>query len=213
MPAVSNDVTYTVSTDVTRTAFTDATRTVSSGITFSVLSDTMSVENTSTNSAKHAKQNQRQQNSLTLGHRRFTHLHSTALKEAIKSISTPVLIDSDGSNLCNICVRSKHHQKFVRIGIPRTTKLFGLIHSDLCELFTTHSLGGTSYYIIYIDNRTRWTEIYLLFGKSGNEIEDKFLQAWVENQGYRIKRFRCDNGQGKFNNAGFLEILSESGIT
>jgi hypothetical protein len=214
-PTASTDITSTASTVITPTAYTDVTRTVSSDITSSTLSDTMSVENTSTNSAKQAMRKQRQQNSLTLWHRRFAHLHSTALKKAIKSTTTPALFDSDGSKLCDICVRSKHQQKFARISIPRTTKPFELIHSDLCGPFTTHSLGGASYYIIYIDDCTRWTEIYLLIGKSGNEIRGKFLhyKAWVENQGYRIKRFRCDNGRGEFNNAGFFEILSESGIT
>ena len=38
-------------------------------------------------------------------------------------------------------------------------------------------------------------------------------KAWVENQGFRIKRFRCDNGRGEYNNAEFLRFLHLAGIT
>jgi hypothetical protein len=51
---VSDHSTDTVMID-SPTAFTDVTRTVASDITSSTLSDTMSVEDTSTNSTKHAK--------------------------------------------------------------------------------------------------------------------------------------------------------------
>jgi hypothetical protein len=34
----------------------------------------------------------------------------------------------------------------------------------------------------------------------------------VEARGYQIKRFRCDNGTGEYNNAEFQKILTDSGI-
>jgi transposase InsO family protein len=165
------------------------------------------------------QRNQRRLNSLALWHRRFAHLHPVALKKAIKSTGTgnepsPTFTD-ESSNFCEICVRSKHQQEFTRTSVPRSTQPFELVHSDLCGPFTTLTLGGASYYIIYIDDCTCWTEVFLLIGKSGAEIRGKFrhYKAWVENQGYRIKRFRCNNGRGEFNNTDFFEILSENGIT
>ena len=159
-------------------------------------------------------QNRQHPSSFTIWHRRFAHLHPAALRKAIKSTSRILSNETDLSP-CEVCIRSKHQQQFNRNSVPRSKKPFELIHSDLCGPFSTVSLGGASYYIVYIDDCTRWTEVFLLIGKGGNEIRSKFLhyKAWVENQGYKIKRFRCDNGRGEFNNAGFFEILSENGIT
>jgi hypothetical protein len=69
-----------------------------------------------------------------------------------------------------------------------------------------YSLGGKAYYIIYIDDFSRWCEVYFLNGKSADEIVAKFehYKAQIEAQGFKIKRFRCDNGKGEFSNDKFL---------
>ena len=56
--------------------------------------------------------------------------------------------------------------------------------------------------------------MYFLITKTAEDISVKFrnYQAWVENQGYRIKRFRSDNGSGEYSNALFLALLGEKGI-
>jgi len=78
-----------------------------------------------------------------------------------------------------------------------------------------HSIGGAQYYIIYIDDCTRYTEVYFLITKTAEEISAKFqhYQAWVETQGFHIKRFRSDNGSGEYSNSVFLGLLGEKGIT
>jgi len=45
-----------------------------------------------------------------------------------------------------------------------------------------HSIGGVQFYIIYIDDCTRYTEVYFLVTKSVDEILAKFqaYQAWVK---------------------------------
>jgi len=102
----------------------------------------------------------------------------------------------------------------VRTKASRTLTPFELIHSDLCGPIK-HSIGGAQYYIIYIDDCTRYTEVYFLVTKSAEEISAKFrhYQAWVETQGFRIKRFRSDNGTGEYSNSEFLGLLGEKGIT
>jgi hypothetical protein len=56
--------------------------------------------------------------------------------------------------------------------------------------------------------------VYFLVTKSAEEISAKFqnYQAWVEARGFHIKRFRCDNGSGEYNNSMFLGLLGEKGI-
>jgi hypothetical protein len=88
------------------------------------------------------------------------------------------------------------------------------VHSDLCGPIK-YSIRGAQFYIIYIDDCTRYTEVYFLITKSAEEISAKFqiYHAWIKARGFQIKRFRCDNGSGEYNNAIFLGILGENGIT
>jgi len=62
-----------------------------------------------------------------------------------------------------------------------------------------HSIGGAQYYIIYIDDCTRYTEVYFQITKTTEEISAKLqhYQVWVETPGFHIKRFRSDNGSGE----------------
>jgi transposase InsO family protein len=116
--------------------------------------------------------------------------------------------------LCSTCIHTKQQQHVIRTKAFWTSTPFELVHSDLCGPMK-HSIGGAQYYIIYIDDCTRYTEVYFLITKTAEEISAKFqhYQAWVETQGFHIKRFRSDNGSGEYNNSTFLGFLGEKGIT
>lgn len=147
--------------------------------------------------------------SARLWHRRLAHLHPASMKKILGNRLSDI-----PESCCDTCVKAKHHQRFERTRVPRSTRPFELVHSDLCGPLN-HSTGGSTYYIVYVDDCTRYTEVYLLVTKASAEVISKFThyKAWAESQGYRIKRFRCDNGRGEFNNADFLKILGDSGIS
>jgi len=86
--------------------------------------------------------------------------------------------------LCQTCVHTKQQQHVIRTKASRTSTPFELVHSDLCGPIK-HSIGGAQYYIIYIDDCTRNTEVYFLITKTAEEISAKFrhYQASVETQG------------------------------
>jgi transposase InsO family protein len=144
-------------------------------------------------------------------HRRFAHLHLECLRRLLPANQKPEI----NTMPCDVCVRSKHQQHYIRTPAPRSTSPFELVHSDLCGPMAYHSLGGKAYYIIYIDDFSRWCEVYFLNGKSADEIASKFehYKARIEAQGFKIKRFRCDNGKGEFSNDKFLQILAKDGIS
>jgi len=116
--------------------------------------------------------------------------------------------------LYETCIHTKQQQKLTHTKASQTSTPFELIHSDLCGPIR-HSIGGAQYYIIYIDDCIRYIEVYFLITKTAEEISAKFrhYQAWVETQGYRIKRFRSNNGSSEYSNALFLALLGEKGIT
>jgi len=116
--------------------------------------------------------------------------------------------------LCTTCVRTKQQQHVIRTKPSRSSMPFAPVHLDLSGPMK-HSIGGAQYYIIYIDDCTRYTEVYFLITKTAEEISAKFqhYQAWVEIQGFHIKRFQSNNGSGEYNNLIFLGLLGEKGIT
>lgn len=148
--------------------------------------------------------------SMQLWHRRLAHLHPNSMKKILPNVQ----FSEDLDPYCDTCIKAKHKQRFERTRVPRSIKPFDLIHSDLCGPLE-HSIGGAAYYIIYIDDCTRYTEIYFLTTKTSAEVISKFahFKAWVTSQGYQIRRFRCDNGKGEFDNADFLQMLGDHGIT
>lgn len=163
--------------------------------------------------ATHGKSKTRSPASLITWHKRLAHLHDAAVKLALPAnikLSDP----TERERSCDTCIKAKMKQKFNRQPVERSTIPFELIHSDLCGPMRT-SNGGANYYIIYIDDCTRYVEVFLLVTKTAQEIVGKFqaFKAWVETQGYRIRRFRCDNGTGEYTNSTFLDLLTKNGIS
>ena len=72
------------------------------------------------------------------------------------------------------------------------------------------------YYIIYVDDYSRFTWVFFLKTKSSTEITGVFqsLMAYLHKHfpQWKILRFRCDNGSGEYNNSLFRGILRVTGI-
>ena len=157
--------------------------------------------------------------STELWHRRLAHIHPAAMKRLLDTGAgqQDFGIDQLGDDVlatCKTCIRTKLKQQFNRQPVKRSTIPFELVHSDLCGPMTS-SVGGASYYIVYIDDCTRYFEISLLVSKTATEIVHKFeaYKAWVESQGYKIRGFRCNNGWGEYAYSTFLNLLTVSEIS
>jgi hypothetical protein len=127
--------------------------------------------------------------SIELWHRHLAHLNPSPMKTLLAA--TVQYSENHNISSCDICIRAKHQQKFEIMKVTSSSVPFELIHSDLCSPMKRPSLGGAIYYIIYVDDYTKHTELYFLVGKSADEITSKFdhYHAWVRAQGYLIKRF------------------------
>jgi len=88
---------------------------------------------------------------------------------------------------------------------------------DLCGPITPLSMAGACYFIVYIDDFSRYTWVYFLRTKTADEVTSRFqeFQHLVEKQwpDWPIKRFRCENGKGEYDNGFFRGILRVSGIS
>lgn len=86
------------------------------------------------------------------------------------------------------------------------------IHCDLWGPSPVVSTQGFKYYVILIDNYSRFTWFYPLRLKSEFQSVFIWFQQMVETQFQsKIKQFQCDGG-GEFMSTAFLNHLAQSGI-
>ena len=98
----------------------------------------------------------------------------------------------------------------------RALKKLELIHSNLASPFLIRSISKSVYFIIFINDATRMTQVYFLKTKTSKEVLQIFQQfkAFVKKDAEApIRRFKCDNGKGEYNNHLFKDFLSTNGIT
>jgi hypothetical protein len=131
-------------------------------------------------------------------HEKFGHINEQQLKELARSNEVYGLNIGCNEHLinCSICLKAKQTRKsFSRNESHKKETLLELIHTDICGPMRVNSIGGSRYFITFIDDKSGWCEIYFIKKKS--EAASAFFKykAMVENQlGKRIKCLRSDNG-------------------
>ena len=143
-----------------------------------------------------------------LWHRRLAHTNHTAMESLVDGYT-------HDDRICETCVLAKHEWKIIRIPVQCTTTRFELVHSNTCGPFATKSIGGATPFIVFIDDFSRYAYVYNLLNKLAGTCTGIFqlFQKKVENWGYNIKRFHCDNGRGEYNTRLFRSILAVGGIS
>ena len=111
----------------------------------------------------------------------------------------------EGMSSCNSdfdfyehCLYGKQNRVKFPSGATREKQIMDLIHNDVFGPIHVPSLGGSLYYVSFMDDFSRNTLLYFLKKKS--EVFSKFKEykALVENQiGKKIKALRIQNG-GEF---------------
>lgn len=148
-------------------------------------------------------------------HRRFGHLNEHDLQHLMKNnmVLGVKFKENEKMNVCETCIEGKHTQNpFPKEASNRADKLLGRIHSDVCGPIRTQSLGGAKYFATFIDDKSRYTQIYLL--KQKNEVKEAFLKfkAYAEKETEcKIKILRTDNGL-EYCGTEFEDILEREGI-
>ena len=139
-------------------------------------------------------------------HQWLAHLHPAAMRSLIDGFE-----DLDG--MCDVCLQAKHKQKCIHAKVKRATWPFELVHSDTCGPFSIPTKGGHLHYILFFDHYTWWTTVYLLPDKKQETCIATYqhYQVKVDARGYKIKRFRCDNGRGEYDNQLFQMLLATRG--
>ena len=100
--------------------------------------------------------------------------------------------------------------------LTRAFKKLELIHSNLASLFLIRSISKSVYFIIFINNAIRMTQVYFLRSKAFKKVLQIFQQfkAFVKKDAEAsIRCFRYDNGKGEYDNHLFKNFLFANRIT
>ncbi|GJS85830.1 zinc finger, CCHC-type containing protein [Tanacetum coccineum] len=131
-------------------------------------------------------------NDSILWHARLGHVHFKRMQDMSKNGLIPAF-DMD-TEKCKICMLDKITKKSFQ-NVKRESKVLEMIQSDLCDLYTTPSLGNKKYFVNFIDDASRFCYVYLLHSKDETLDKFKVFKTEVElQQGSQIKRFRTDRG-------------------
>jgi hypothetical protein len=144
-------------------------------------------------------------------HQRLGHPSSFVVQHLLKNQNLPYIGSFDKSRVCEACQLGKSKQLPFGNSTRCTLGPLELIHSDVWTS-PIPSLSGCRYYVIFVDDYSRFTWLYPLSSKSevyGCFVKFKLL---VENLfSTKIKKFQSDNG-GEYTSHQFKHFLSQNGI-
>ncbi len=135
---------------------------------------------------------------------------------------------AETSHSCVGCIYGKGHQAPIpkKSTSPSSAQL-ELVHSDVLGPVDVPSLGGSRYFITFIDDFSKWTTIFTMQNKSdsfecfkkfhkyaethtGNKLQSLQVLKYTSDRN-RLKVLRTDNG-GEYLSNKFRAYLSEHGI-
>jgi transposase InsO family protein len=114
--------------------------------------------------------------------------------------------------LCEICIKAKSHRSTYPLSNTKALAPFNLIHTDVWGPSPIISKAGYRWYIIFVDDFSRLTWLYLLKTKEHvKEIFRIFITMIRTQFEKNIKVIRSDNGT-EYMNREVQEILQNNGI-
>jgi hypothetical protein len=132
-----------------------------------------------------------------LWHGRFGHLHFRALhnlshKAMVRGIPSIEHVDE----FCDGCAIGKQHRTpFPRATMFRSERQLQLMHTDLCGPITPPTAGGKKYFVLIVDDFSRYMWLELIRSKDEALRFFKKVKALAENEhGSKLLAFRSDRG-------------------
>lgn len=155
---------------------------------------------------------------LDLWHRRMGHLNINSLHRLKNGMVTGMQVpDTPTTRVdmkCKICAMGKQTRlPFPKSG-SRASEVLELVHSDIGGPMEVSSLGGSRYYLTFMDDKSRRIFIYFLEDKSGESVYRAFenFRSMAEKQtGKKLRILRTVNGK-EFVNKQFEDYLRRLGI-
>ncbi|CAA7044991.1 unnamed protein product [Microthlaspi erraticum] len=107
---------------------------------------------------------------------------------------------------CRTCMLTKITRKKFD-SIVRVSEVLGLIHSDLCDLHATPSLGNKKYFVTFIDDYSRYCSVYLLHSKDEALEKFKVYKTEVELQQSNLIKKLCTDRGGEYYDPAYFQSV------
>ncbi|KAK3137468.1 hypothetical protein QOZ80_5BG0452680 [Eleusine coracana subsp. coracana] len=147
-------------------------------------------------------------------HERFGHLNFEALKQlGVKEMVRDLPHIDHVEQLCDVCVLTKQRRfPFPQQTSFRAKERLELVHGDLCGPVTPATPGGRRYFLLLVDDLSRYMWVMVLGSKGEAADAIRRAQAAAEAEcGRKLRVLRTDNG-GEFTAAEFAAYCAEEGI-
>ena len=151
---------------------------------------------------------------LLLWHNRLRHpisrLLYSALKHFFHSITLSQIVNICSS--CEYCISAKMYKYPLTKSPIVSNSVLDIVHSDVWGPAPLSFVLGFSYYVIFVDDYTRFTWLFLLKHKNKVLSIFKHFKALVENQfSTYLNVLRTENGT-EYTNSTFQAFCSSNGI-
>uniref|UniRef100_A0A2N9F8N5 Integrase catalytic domain-containing protein n=1 Tax=Fagus sylvatica TaxID=28930 RepID=A0A2N9F8N5_FAGSY len=152
-------------------------------------------------------------NKWQLWHQRLGHPSDRVLVSAIPSLSSCISVNNKHvQHHCKHCLIGKMHKLPFVSSQFQSTRPLELVHSDVWGPAPINSSNGYRFYLLFVDDYSRFSWLYLLHRKSDVLQTFKHFQASVENQlSQKIKILRTDCG-GEYTSNEFNTHCASHGI-
>ena len=149
---------------------------------------------------------------LALWHDRLGHANLKSIRELERKdavIGLDLTLRKKPANDCGDCKQGKQHKSVMK-SKTLAVKKGAVIHSDVSGKMSTRPIGGSMYYVTFIDEFSRYITVVPITTKGEVLQQFKKFHVWFERKyDCRIKTLHCDGG-GEY--VGCDTYLSEHGI-
>ena len=148
-----------------------------------------------------------------LWHSRLGHPSAKVLTTVFPSLSSCNSLQFQSTKFhCKHCLAGKMHQLSFPVSNKQVTAPFALVHSDLWGPAPVQSSAGFKYYVVFVDEFTKFTWVYLLKHKSDTFQVFSEFHAMVQTQfSLPIQVLRTDCG-GEFTSNKFQQFCASKGL-
>ena len=97
---------------------------------------------------------------------------------------------------CDVCEYAKHHRLSFPLSNKKSFVPFSLIHMDAWEPTKVHSISRVSWFVLFVDNCSRFTWVYLMKQKFEVSTIFPIFHNMLKNQfDSKVLVLRLDNGK------------------
>lgn len=143
------------------------------------------------------------------GHLHFRALHTLSRRDMVRGLPKIRRVEE----YCDGCALGKQHRTpFPSASSFRAQQSLELVHTDLCGLISPTTPGGNNYFLLVVDDFSRYMWIEIIKVKSDAYYFFNKIRVAAEAMGNcRLRAFRSDRG-GEFNSGEWRELCDTNGI-